>query len=526
MDNHKNFAVSTVLIAPSPAASGTSLTIQSGDASKFSTSMNCTVWPAGEQPLANNAEIVRITNIVGDTLTIQRTQESTSARTIIQNDNIANTVSVKVLTDIEASLSSSIADIATIDASLTSHIANVSNPHSVTKTQLSLGNVDNTTDLNKPISTATQTALDSKIDVDSSYINVKDYGAVGNGSTNDSTAIQSALDAMTTGGELMFPQGTYIINATLLIPTGIKIRGLGTAGDNRTGAGATVVLKAKTNLNSAMINMQSSYAVQFDNIQFDANGSNQTTAGVIISGIDYTAERFLGTYFYNCAFINTKIGRYAIEYKTTTGIVSHIKFFNCLWYNNGSGAFQAVDRVVWPEFINCNIYYNTAASSTGVLYFANSNCNIQNCNVESNTGINIRIEAGATVTDTCLIQNCDIESVVTSDILIHCLNTANKVLIQNNQMNVPGGIGIKMEACIGWIASGNIIISDTTAGDGILVTGASSKWNAINNVINGYTANIEVTSGSNYYIISYNNLNGVAVADAGGGANKIVGNNL
>jgi len=43
------------------------------------------------------------------------------------------------------------------------HTANVSNPHIVTKTQVGLSNVDNTSDVNKPISTATQTALDLKL---------------------------------------------------------------------------------------------------------------------------------------------------------------------------------------------------------------------------------------------------------------------------------------------------------------------------------------------------------------------------
>ena len=42
------------------------------------------------------------------------------------------------------------------------HIANKNNPHEVTKAQVGLGNVDNTSDLAKPISTATQTALDGK----------------------------------------------------------------------------------------------------------------------------------------------------------------------------------------------------------------------------------------------------------------------------------------------------------------------------------------------------------------------------
>lgn len=47
---------------------------------------------------------------------------------------------------------------------LSDHIADKSNPHEVTATQVGLGDCDNTSDLNKPISTATQTALDGKVD--------------------------------------------------------------------------------------------------------------------------------------------------------------------------------------------------------------------------------------------------------------------------------------------------------------------------------------------------------------------------
>lgn len=49
-----------------------------------------------------------------------------------------------------------------IDSALTKHINNTSNPHNVTKTQVGLGNCDNTSDANKPISTATQAALNTK----------------------------------------------------------------------------------------------------------------------------------------------------------------------------------------------------------------------------------------------------------------------------------------------------------------------------------------------------------------------------
>lgn len=49
-----------------------------------------------------------------------------------------------------------------------SHIEDKSNPHEVTKAQVGLGNADNTADLDKPISTATQAALDKKADLDDS----------------------------------------------------------------------------------------------------------------------------------------------------------------------------------------------------------------------------------------------------------------------------------------------------------------------------------------------------------------------
>lgn len=51
-----------------------------------------------------------------------------------------------------------------LETTSTTHTSNKNNPHAVTKTQLGLGNVDNTSDADKPISTRMQTALDKKLD--------------------------------------------------------------------------------------------------------------------------------------------------------------------------------------------------------------------------------------------------------------------------------------------------------------------------------------------------------------------------
>ena len=65
----------------------------------------------------------------------------------------------KVLTD--TSLNESITS---VQNSLNTHKSDTNNPHEVTKTQIGLGNVNNTSDLDKPVSTATQTKLDTKVD--------------------------------------------------------------------------------------------------------------------------------------------------------------------------------------------------------------------------------------------------------------------------------------------------------------------------------------------------------------------------
>ena len=60
-------------------------------------------------------------------------------------------------------------EVTAVDSKVDAHVAREDNPHGVTKAQVGLANVDNTSDINKIISTATQTELDLKanrIDVD------------------------------------------------------------------------------------------------------------------------------------------------------------------------------------------------------------------------------------------------------------------------------------------------------------------------------------------------------------------------
>ena len=90
---HKNLAYGIVTTAPSPATSGTSLVLDSGEGARFpqpSTDGNfyITVFPEGEDPTPANAEICEVTARSTDTLTIVREQRDTSARTVVVGDRV------------------------------------------------------------------------------------------------------------------------------------------------------------------------------------------------------------------------------------------------------------------------------------------------------------------------------------------------------------------------------------------------------------------------------------------------------
>lgn len=103
MDAFKNFAISEVATAPSPAVSGTSLTVKAGQGSRFpAVPFNVSIWPKNTLPDPVNAEIVRVTARATDVLTITRAQEGSAARTIIIGDLVAASITEKMITDLAA----------------------------------------------------------------------------------------------------------------------------------------------------------------------------------------------------------------------------------------------------------------------------------------------------------------------------------------------------------------------------------------------------------------------------------------
>lgn len=75
------------------------------------------------------------------------------------------------------------------------------NPHSVTKSQVGLGNVDNTSDIDKPISTNTQTVLNTKADKAITIIAGKGLTGGGDLSSNKTIDIASANEGITVNAD-------------------------------------------------------------------------------------------------------------------------------------------------------------------------------------------------------------------------------------------------------------------------------------------------------------------------------------
>ena len=112
--------------------------------------------------------------------------------------------------------------------------------------------------------------------------NVRNYGAKADGTTDDTSSIQDAIDAAGSsgagGGTVFIPAGIYIINQ-LTIPTGVNIMGEGQGSENQGGT----ILEQKDGVNQSAIVTSISPAtafwhhVKFSNFRlFKVSGATDT----------------------------------------------------------------------------------------------------------------------------------------------------------------------------------------------------------------------------------------------------------
>lgn len=217
-------------------------------------------------------------------------------------------------------------------------------------------------------------------------VSVKDFGAVGDGVTDDTAAVQSALTAVLSGGELFFPAGTYLMSPLVVSNlSNVTLRGtnkyrsvikLASTGTLLTLSNAQWcrIEKLGFETNGTAQAIANGYGLQFDTgsgnntvddcafIGFSKDGLRIIgTSGVTLSGHKITNNYFLGcgNYQFYCIYSND----FHIEnnqYGRLAGI--SLAAVGCYLSNSSAGTYKANyhwDNTVGLKTDDCN--YNTYA---------------------------------------------------------------------------------------------------------------------------------------------------------------------
>jgi len=154
-----------------------------------------------------------------------------------------------------------------------------------------------------PITTSTQRTLQKRLD---DYVSVKDFGAKGDDSTADVTAIQSAIDEIYIDTDkadsrsrriLFFPAGTYRINAALKIPPYAHLVGEGPDKTIIRNSGNNAVMVTQDDAGNVGTNIGNSGATAPTQIQI----SNMTLRNTVAYG-GFSLDRATKVYFNNVKF--------------------------------------------------------------------------------------------------------------------------------------------------------------------------------------------------------------------------------
>lgn len=109
------------------------------------------------------------------------------------------------------------------------------------------------------------------------YVTPQDYGATGNGVTDDTTAVQAAITALQTGGGTLFvPAGTYLLSSALTCTGTVNILGAG--------PGVSILHQSSTSANGITYNSAAALTgVSIAGLSLTGPGSG-TGIGILLEG--------------------------------------------------------------------------------------------------------------------------------------------------------------------------------------------------------------------------------------------------
>lgn len=165
-------------------------------------------------------------------------------------------------------------------------------------------------------------------------VNVKDFGATGDGSTDDTVAIQAALAA---GGVIYFPSGTYMTDYITFTGSNIKWHG-----ESR----QTTILKLNAGQNNHVINFVNAFNCSIESMTIFQDYTNNPTAGhglrlagttdLVLNDLLIKESHSYGIGIQAGANINTQITNFKIDDCGRDGIdIKDYNFLNSITISDG-----------------------------------------------------------------------------------------------------------------------------------------------------------------------------------------------
>ncbi len=193
------------------------------------------------------------------------------------------------------------------------------------------------------------------------FYNIRDYGAVGDGVTDDTVAFRSVMAAVASnnGGTVTIPDGDYVITAPLALPSGIIIQG--TNGLHSLASTSDVIRKNPSRItlrgtNTALFRIgECTENVSFRDIELYSQ-SSEGTSGIEAYGAYHSAQGFN---FDRVTFqnFNRGINAYGLPQTDLAWQFDYIKINNCRFiFNKDAGLFVNSRNTDWK--IQSSLFIN------------------------------------------------------------------------------------------------------------------------------------------------------------------------